>query len=76
MLQFTPISRRENQCCYSDLQRLAINIQYIEKSSVNILQNIFFWVLQKKVSHTGLEQHKGEEMISVSRLKQKVDLQK
>ncbi len=26
---------------------------------INILQNIFFYVQQKKETHTGLEQHKG-----------------
>lgn len=32
----------------------------MEKSSMNILLNIFFYVPQKKESRTGLEQYEGE----------------
>ncbi len=34
----------------------------IEKCSVNILLNMSFCAPQKKVRHTGLEQHEGEYM--------------
>ncbi len=47
-----------------------------EKSSVNILLNISFCVPQKKVSHTGLEQHEGEYMsICMSRKSKQLILQ-
>ncbi len=35
-----------------------------KKNSFNIIQNIFFCVQQKKVSHTGSEWHKNEQMMT------------
>ncbi len=36
---------------------------FMEKSSMNILQNICFWVMQMKVHHMCLEAYEGESII-------------
>ncbi len=38
-------------------------VDFMEKSSINILQNICFWVMQMKVHHMSLEAYEGESII-------------
>lgn len=50
----------ENQCCYSDMQSLAINIYGRAAWTFFKVTSTEERVLQKKVRHTGLEEHNGK----------------